>query len=367
MSDLKILLVDDDPVTRSMLKHTLKANGYRTDDASDGHAALEKLSEQSFQIVISDWNMPRMDGLALCEQIRKHDSEGYIYTILLTSNNAMEDRVTGLRSGADDFIGKPFNKDELLERVAAGERVLSLETREALIFALAKLAESRDTDTGLHLERVQRYARFLTQELIADPEFVDIIDEEFIQLVYQTSPLHDIGKVGIPDSVLLHPGKLTPEQFEVMQSHTIIGAECLEGAIAKSPNAKFLHMAHDIARSHHEKFDGSGYPDGLVGDQIPLAARIVAIADVYDALRSRRVYKEAFSHEKAMQIICGDSGSHFDPRLVEAFERIAQQFAAIASRFAEPDEASEPVDIAEKPDEVTIENRKDLGLQLLGT
>ncbi|OYP30382.1 two-component system response regulator [Rhodopirellula sp. MGV] len=335
---MKILIVDDDPVTRSMLKHTLNAHGYLTAEASDGADALAKMAAETFPIVISDWNMPNMNGLELCEQIRKHDSEGYIYTILLTSNNAMEDRVKGLRAGADDFIGKPFNKDELLERMAAGERVLNLETREALIFALAKLAESRDTDTGLHLERVQRYARFLTQELVGDPAFADEIDEEFIQLVYQTSPLHDIGKVGIPDSVLLHPGKLSKDQFKLMQSHTVIGADCLKGAIAKSPKAKFLHMAHDIARFHHEKFDGSGYPDGLVGEKIPLAARIVAIADVYDALRSRRIYKPAFSHERSCEIICGDAGSHFDPRLVAAFERVHEQFATIAERFSEPSE-----------------------------
>ncbi len=333
---LQILVVDDDPVTRMMLRHLLAGAGYAVDEACDGRDALRQISTKRFHIVISDWNMPEMDGAELCRQIRHFDNSGYIYTILLTANNTQAERVVGMRAGADDFVGKPFNEQELLQRVAAGGRVLQLETKEALIFALAKLAESRDNETGNHLERVQRYSRLLTLELCRSGRFGGAVDEEFATLVFQTSPLHDIGKVGIADSILLHPGKLTAEQFEIMKTHTTIGAECLLGAIERSPSAKFLKMAYDIALWHHEKYDGSGYPHGLAGEAIPLAARIVAVADVYDALRSRRVYKPAFTHEKAVEIIRTDSGTHFDPEVVDAFERVHAQFEAIADRFAEP-------------------------------
>jgi putative two-component system response regulator len=214
--------------------------------------------------------------------------------------------------------------------------VLQLETKEALIFSLAKLAESRDYETGNHLERVQRYSRLLSLELCRSGQFAGVVDEEFATSVFQTSPLHDIGKVGIADSILLHPGKLTFQQFEIMKTHTTIGAECLLGAIERSPSAKFLKMAYDITLSHHEKYDGSGYPNGLAGEAIPLAARIVAVADVYDALRSRRVYKPAFTHRKAVQIIQADSGTHFDPGVGAAFDRVHPQFEAVADRFAEP-------------------------------
>ncbi|TWT94264.1 HD-GYP domain-containing protein [Neorhodopirellula pilleata] len=330
--EIKVLIVDDDNITRMMLRHLLTGAGYRIDEASDGVEALQMIAERRYQVVISDWNMPEMTGVELCRRIRHYDQSGYIYTILLTSNNQDEDRIEGMRAGADDFVGKPFNERELLQRVAAGQRVLQLETKEALIFALAKLAESRDFETGNHLERVRRYARLLASEYLAHPDTSEV-DEEFAELVFQTSPLHDIGKVGIPDSILLHPGKLTAEQFDIMKTHTTIGADCLAGAIERSPQAKFLQMAYKIALCHHEKYDGSGYPNGLSGEEIPIEARIVAIADVYDALRTKRVYKPAFSHEKTLEIIVQDSGTHFDPHLVALFQNVHRQFEAIADRF----------------------------------
>lgn len=332
-SEMQILIVDDDIITRMMLRHLLTGAGYRTDEAGDGMEALRMIAERRYQVVISDWNMPEMNGVELCRRIRHYDQSGYIYTILLTSNNQDEDRIEGMRAGADDFVGKPFNERELLQRVAAGQRVLQLETKEALIFALAKLAESRDFETGNHLERVRRYARLLASEYLTDPSSPIDIDDEFAELVFQTSPLHDIGKVGIPDSILLHPGKLTPEQFDVMKTHTTIGADCLAGAIERSPKAKFLQMAYKIALCHHEKYNGTGYPKGLAGEEIPIEARIVAIADVYDALRTKRVYKPAFSHEKTFDIIVQDSGTHFDPHLVGLFQNVHRQFEAIADRF----------------------------------
>ena len=220
-------------------------------------------------------------------------------------------------------------------RVRAGVRILSLETRDLAIFALAKLAESRDPDTGHHLERVRSYSRILAEQLGRTSRFKDEIDAEYIRLIYLTSPLHDIGKVGIPDAVLLKPGKLTKEEFEIMKTHATLGAETLDAAMQRHPSAKFLQFARDIASSHHERWDGTGYPNGLVGNRIPLCGRIVSVADVYDALTSKRTYKEAFTHEVASSIIVEGSNSHFDPDVVDAFLQVEDQFMSIRERFSE--------------------------------
>ncbi len=190
-------------------------------------------------------------------------------------------------------------------------------------------------ETGAHLERVQNYCRVLAQQLAHAAKYQGQISDQFIQLVYQTSPLHDIGKVGIPNVVLLKPGRLNPAEFEIMKTHTLIGAHTLDAALRKFPGAKFLEMARDIAATHHERFDGTGYPNGLAGENIPLAGRIVAVADVYDALTSKRVYKAAFSHEEAMATISSDAGTHFDPDVVAAFRRAEPQFISVRQRFAE--------------------------------
>ncbi len=286
-------------------------------------------------MVISDWGMPRLDGLQLCSQIRKRDLSGYVYIILLTSHDGRKKVVEGMSAGADDFIAKPFNPAELLVRVRAGERVLALQTRDVAIFALAKLAESRDPETGAHLERVRRYSRALAEQLSKLPKFFDTIDDKFIELIYLTSPLHDIGKVGIPDSVLLKPARLSAEEFEVMKTHAKIGAETLDAALREYPGATFLQMARDIAAAHHERYDGAGYPKGLRGDGIPLCGRIVALADVYDALTSKRIYKDAYGHEHARTIITSESGSHFDPDVVLAFLQCEAKFLAIREEFNE--------------------------------
>ena len=197
------------------------------------------------------------------------------------------------------------------------------------IHALAKLAESRDDDTGSHLERVQDYCKILGECLLDDPNYLEIVDPQFVETLWQASPLHDIGKVGISDNILLKPGKLTPEEFEVIKTHTIIGAKTLEKVQEQYPENGFVNMGVLIARHHHERWDGSGYPYGLSTTTIPLAARIMAIADIYDALRVRRVYKEPFSHRKSYEIICSSSGTHLDPNLIIHFQSIARKFEAI--------------------------------------
>jgi putative two-component system response regulator len=200
------------------------------------------------------------------------------------------------------------------------------------IFSLAKLAESRDPETGAHLERIREYCHVLAAELARRDEYAAEMGGDYVHLIYLTSPLHDIGKVGIPDAVLLKPGKLNPDEFAVMKTHAEIGARTLSALVETSPEAKYLQMARDIAWTHHEKFDGSGYPRGLAGHDIPLCGRIVAVADVYDALTTRRVYKPAFSHEKARSIILEGCGSHFDPDVVDAFLAVEDQILRIKQR-----------------------------------
>ena len=228
--------------------------------------------------------------------------------------------------------------EELKVRLNTAERILGLETRDLVIFALAKLAESRDPETGAHLDRVRSYSKALTVDLDAQGKFPDEITPGFIQRIYLTSPLHDIGKVAIPDHVLLKPSRLDDREFEVMKTHAAEGAQTLDLALREHPGAEFLHMARDIAGSHHERPDGKGYPNGLTGQYIPLCARIFAVADVYDALVSKRVYKNAFSHDIAKSIILEGAGSQFDTNVVQAFLRCEEQFKQIVRAHQEQQE-----------------------------
>ncbi len=330
---MQVLVVDDDEISRSMLAFTLAQAGFEVLTAIDGLEALDVLRNSVCRLVIADWEMPRMDGLQLCQAVRRGEFAGYIYLILLTGHEGREQRVAGLTAGADDFQTKPFDSAEMVERVRAGERVLSLETRDALIFSLAKLAEARDPETGAHLDRVRGYCRLLAQQLASNPNWSDEVDGEFIRLISATSALHDVGKVGIPDNVLLKPGRLTDDEMIIMRTHANLGADTLRAALVQYPQAKFLRMACDIAATHHEKWDGTGYPAGLSGEAIPRSGRIMALADVYDALTSKRVYKPAFNHGHAREIILNESGKHFDPDVVEAFLTIEPAFQAIHRQF----------------------------------
>lgn len=332
---MRVLVVDDNEVSLELLRGVICSAGFAVETARDGVEALSRIRDGGLRLVVSDCEMPRMRGVDLCRAVRAEDLRSYVYLILVTAHDSPDERVRGLTAGADDFIAKPFDAAELVARVRSGERVLSLETRDIAIFAMAKLAESRDPETGAHLERVRSYSRVLAQDLAGQERYHELVDGEFIRLLYLTSPLHDIGKVGIPDCVLLKPGRLSDREFEIMKRHAEIGAETLEAALAQFPGARFLEMARDIAAGHHERYDGTGYPAGLRGGEIPLSARIVALADVYDALTSKRVYKAAFSHDIARSMILEESGAHFDPDVVAAFLRSEQMFLSIREMHAD--------------------------------
>lgn len=334
---MRVLVVDDDEVSAELLKHALEQFGYDVTIAFDGCEAFRLVRTGEFRMVVTDWEMPEMNGLELCRHIREKAASGYVYIILLTSNSGTQNIVQGLEAGADDYIVKPFEPEELSLRLRVGQRVLTLESRDLIIFSLAKLADSRDPQTGAHLERMREYCRILAKHLATLPRFSEVVDGDYVQLIYLTSPLHDIGKVGIPDQVLLKPGKLTTEEFEIMKQHTVIGGETLDAAAAAHPEARFLKMARDIAWTHHERFDGSGYPKGIQGYDIPLSGRIVAVADVYDALTSSRVYKPAYSHETAKDIILEGRGTHFDPEIVDAFLATEAQFVEVAEQLDSSD------------------------------
>jgi putative two-component system response regulator len=332
---MKVLIADDDEAALLILEDSLREAGYDVITAHTAAEAIEAVRTLNIRLVVTDWDMPGGTGIELIQQLRNEEGAGYIYAILLTGRDTPQERVHGLRAGADDFVAKPFDGPELLARIAIGERVLSMETREVAIFAMAKLAESRDPETGAHLERVRSYSRILAQHLGGTEKHRGEITPEYARLIYLTSPLHDIGKVGIPDSVLLKPGRLNDREFEIMKMHASLGAQTLDAALRQFPQVKFLEMARDIALTHHERFDGSGYPNGLRGEDIPLAGRIVAVADVYDALTSRRVYKPAMAHDVAIAMIREESGTQFDPDVVDALLANEPKFQAVRDRHAE--------------------------------
>lgn len=335
-SRVHVLVVGGDDATAATLERWLTQFGYQVTFARNGQDAFDLIRQGEIRMVVSDWDVPGMSGVELCRQIRQRRSGVYVYIVLLASDTGVENVVEGLNAGADDYITKPFQPEELQVRLRAGERILSLESRDLTIFALAKLAESRDPETGAHLERIREYCRLMTRELSTWSTPPPEMDGDFVQMIYLTSPLHDIGKVGIPDHVLLKPGPLNAEEFQVMKRHAALGGETLDMLARAHPEARFLLLARDIAWTHHEWYDGSGYPRGLAGNAIPLAGRIVCVADVYDALTSRRVYKQAYSHEVASSIIRDGRAAQFDPQVVDAFLRRERDFQRLKEALADP-------------------------------
>ena len=362
-----ILAVDDSSDNLWVLSGLLK-DLYRVKLAGSGEKALQiARSTPPPDLILLDVMMPGMSGHEVCRQLKAEPATRHIPIIFLTAMTGTEDEKVGLALGAADFITKPINPPIVLARVAtqlqakAGADFLrdqnqflqtevQKRTRElaaiqdVTILAMASLAETRDNETGNHIRRTQHYVRALATALKDHPRFSAALSEHVIDMLYKSAPLHDIGKVGIPDRILLKPGRFEPHEFEVMKTHTTLGRDAIQHAEDQlGMPVEFLQYAKEIAYGHQEKWDGSGYPQGLAGEAIPLSARIMAVADVYDALISRRVYKEGMPHAKAVDIMREGRGSHFDPDILDAFLGMLDEFQRIAQKFADSD-----ADMAEK-------------------
>jgi putative two-component system response regulator len=357
-----VLVVDDTPDNLTLMSGLLK-DLYKVKIANNGERALKvAMTGTPPDIILLDIMMPVMDGYEACRQLKANPATRDIPVIFLTAKAEIEDEMKGFELGAVDYITKPIsppvvmarvhthlqlkkvrdylkNQNEFLDAEVQRRTEEVVAVQEVTILAMASLAETRDNDTGNHIRRTQFYLRALAEKLRKHERFCHLLDDgKTIDLLFKSAPLHDIGKVGIPDGILLKPGRFTPEEFEIMKSHTTLGRDAILAAEHRlGLELPFLSYAKEIAYSHQEKWDGTGYPEGLSGDDIPISGRLMAVADVYDALVCRRVYKEGMPHEKAVSIILESKGTHFDPDMVDAFMEIAEDFKAIAKQYEDTD------------------------------
>jgi putative two-component system response regulator len=357
----KILVVDDTPDSLTLMAGLLK-DRYRVSLASNGEKALRfARQEDAPDMILLDIMMPGISGIDVCVALKNDPVTRDIPVIFLTSMSATEDEKRGLEVGAVDFITKPINPPIVLARIETQlklkmasdflrdqnsflEAEVSRRTREVAavqdvtILALASMAETRDNETGNHIRRTQFYVKVLAEHLRDHPRFAGVLTDAYIAALFKSAPLHDIGKIGIPDRILLKPGKLDPEEFEVMKTHCKLGRDAIQQAEDRlGCKVEFLTLAKEITYGHQEKWNGSGYPEGLSGDDIPVSARLMAVADVYDALISRRVYKEGMSHKDAERIMKDGRASHFDPDILDAFVACTDKFREIAVQYADQD------------------------------
>ncbi len=354
-----VLVVDDTPQNLKLMVELLR-DAYQTLVANSGARALDLAhGPQRPDIILLDIMMPEMDGYEVLRRLKADAATRDIPVIFLTAKSEVEDETLGFELGAVDYITKPVSppivlarlKSQLLLKEAADflrnqnqfleaeidkrtKRLLAIQ--DVTVMVMSSMAETRDNETGNHIMRTQRYVERLARHLQPHPRFAALLTEDYIRLLFKSAPLHDIGKVGIPDHILLKPGKLTPEEFEIMKGHAALGYEAIRRAEkALGTEVIFLRLAKEIAHSHHEKWDGSGYPQGLKADDIPVSARLMALADVYDALVSRRVYKEPMPHEQAAGIIIAGRGTHFDPDVCDAFVAVQADFREIAAAYSD--------------------------------
>ncbi|MCC6488003.1 MAG: two-component system response regulator [Candidatus Hydrogenedentes bacterium] len=358
-----VLVVDDMPENIVLMRRLLGPKGYRITEATSGPKALDMVESDPPDVVLLDLIMPEMNGFEVCDRLKRNLATRHIPIIIITGVAEHEANIRALEAGVDDFLIRPIDPVLLEARIRSSvkskamqdqiikyqkrlegdnlaleervrERTAQLErTQQVTMFCMARLAESRDPETGEHLDRMRRYVRELAIELGTWPKYDGVIDSGFVETLFYSSPLHDIGKVGIPDAILLKPGKLTPEEFDIMKTHTLVGGDTLKAADEEAGGNSFLTMGRDIAYFHHEKYDGNGYPFGISREEIPLPARIVALGDAYDALTSRRPYKEPFTHERSREIIMEASGSHFDPDVIKAFVARESKFQRIRDQY----------------------------------
>ncbi len=352
-----IMVVDDTPANLRLLEQMLGEQYHRVLTFPRGALALKAAISNPPDLILLDINMPEMNGFELCRHLKLNDTLKDVPVIFISANSDTDNKLKAFSMGGVDYVTKPFQVEEVNARIKTHLRLSYLqkklecrnsdlkeivrekvrelsESQLATTFALTKLAESRDDDTGQHIERTRNFCRLLAERLRQHPDYCNRISKAFIESIYHCAPMHDIGKVAIPDHILLKPGKLTADEFDVMKTHAEIGADTLEGVRANYPQNMFVTMGVEIARCHHEKWDGSGYPAGLRGEDIPLSARIMALADVYDALRAQRPYKSPFSHAKSCEIIMADSGTHFDPVIGGTFKLCCDEFDTILQQFS---------------------------------
>lgn len=360
-----ILIVDDEPTNLHLLTVLLRPE-FMVRAANSGEAALRVANSQPRpDLILLDVMMPAMDGYAVLSQLRESPNTKDIPIIFLTALAEPWDEERGLQLGAADYITKPIksavvlarvrtqlaaklardwlnDQNALLEAEVARRMAENNLTQLVSIRALAHLAEVRDPETGNHILRTQNYVQCLANQLQSHPRFSAFLDQRTIDLLTKSAPLHDIGKVGIPDNVLLKPGPLTPEEWKIMKTHAKMGSDAIEQAERDvEVSVAFLMLAKEIAHWHHEKWDGSGYPDGLAGDSIPISARLMALADVFDALITKRVYKPAMPFAEARNVIAAGRGQHFDPDVTDAFLLGFDDFVAIAQRYSDCGESTE--------------------------
>lgn len=347
-----IFLVDDDMTNLKVGKSALSGL-YRVLTLDSGEAMLEILENVQPDLILLDVNMPKMDGYEAIKHLKANESTAGIPVIFLTALNNEDMELKGLSLGAIDYITKPFSPPLLLKRievhllVEAQKKELLIfntnlarmveektetvvELKNAILSTMAELVEYRDEITGNHIVKTQKYVKALIDAMKANGIYADEVNELNVELVLLSSQLHDVGKIAISDTILNKPGKLTTEEFEIIKKHASFGGKVITRLKEKAVDSDFLEYANIIAISHHEKWDGSGYPNGLKGQDIPLLGRIMAIADVYDALVESRPYKNSFSHEKAVSIMLEGRGGHFDPYLIDLFEKINSEFEKIA-------------------------------------
>jgi len=354
-----VMIVDDSKTNIDILAEIL-VDDYEIMIATNGKTAVATMRAELPDLVLLDILMPEMDGFEVCRQIKADPELQDISVIFVTAMGESFDEQKGLEFGAVDYLIKPVQPGIVLARVrnhlelrmarqaledhnhkleeTVRQRTAALiETQDMTIECLASLAETRDPETGRHIIRTRKYIEILIAQLQSRSNYLADLTREQTQNIIKASILHDIGKIGVPDNILLKPGKLTRDEVDIMQRHTLYGWQALSRAVGKGTQNSFLKTAADIAYTHHEQWDGSGYPRGLVGDEIPISGRLMVIADIYDALRTQRSYKPAFSHEKAVEIITVGDGrtmpAHFDPEILAAFRASHQYFDQISKEY----------------------------------
>ncbi len=352
-----VLIVDDDPGNLSALGRLLHPY-YQVLVAPSGDLALEIAAGKiKPDLILLDVLMPVMDGHQVLHHLRENPSTCKIPVIFITGLDSPENEELGLELGAVDFISKPYSppivlarvrtqlelkhaRDRLEDQNAYLEAEVARRMREVLLIqditinALAELAETRDPETGNHIRRTQEYVRILARQLQGHPKFSGYLTDKVVELLAKSAPLHDIGKVGIPDQILLKPGKLTAEEWLIMKTHCMLGAMAIQRSLKQTDHSiDFLDLAQQIAHYHHERWEGGGYPEGLKFDAIPISARLMALADVFDALVSHRIYKTEMTLEQARGIIANERGHHFDPDIVDAFLASFKEFSTVANKY----------------------------------